>query len=95
VLGATPRQLSDEGWAGSVSPDGSQIVFLKSPGFGESGGKIWLMKADGTQQHEISSLSQPGQTFASPIWEPDALDHLREISYRYGSDRDARASERP
>jgi len=37
VLGGTPRQLSDEGWAGSVSPDGSQIVFLKSPGLEKAG----------------------------------------------------------
>jgi serine/threonine protein kinase len=78
VLGGTPRQLSNEGWAGSVSPDGSQIVFLKSPGFGESGGKIWLMKVDGTLQHEIPSLSEKGQTFASPIWTPDGRSIMYE-----------------
>jgi eukaryotic-like serine/threonine-protein kinase len=32
ILGGNPRQLSDEGWSASVSPDGSQIVFLKLAG---------------------------------------------------------------
>jgi hypothetical protein len=32
ILGGAPRKLSDEGWAASVSPDGSQMVFLKELG---------------------------------------------------------------
>src|SRR6202043_2159679 len=37
IVGGNPRQLSDEGWSASVSPDGSQIVFLKAAMYGEAG----------------------------------------------------------
>ena len=50
IVGGTPRQLTDEGWSASVSPDGSQIVFLKAALFGETGGELWLMSADGSNQ---------------------------------------------
>src|SRR6202795_1951356 len=50
IVGGTPRQLSDEGWSASVSPDGSQITFLKAAMFGETGGELWLMGADGSKQ---------------------------------------------
>jgi eukaryotic-like serine/threonine-protein kinase len=84
ILGGNPRQLSDEGWSASVSPDGSQIAFLKSAGFGETGQEMWLMRADGTDQRKIISLSEDGTMFASPVWSPDG----RWIAYerfRYGA----------
>jgi serine/threonine protein kinase len=84
ILGGNPRQLSDEGWSASVSPDGSQIAFLKSAGFGETGQEMWLMRADGTDQSKIISLSEDGTMFASPVWSPDG----RWIAYerfRYGA----------
>ena len=85
ILGGSPRQLSDEGWSASVSADGSQIAYLKSAGFGETGQEIWLMRADGTDQRKIS-LSEEGTAFASPVWSPDG----RWIAYqkfRYGAFR--------
>ena len=60
ILGGNPRQLSDEGWSASVSPDGSQIVFLKLAGFGETGQEIWLMRADGTDQRRIVAPTADG-----------------------------------
>jgi Tol biopolymer transport system component len=72
ILGGTPRQLSEEGWSASVSPDGSQVAFLKIAGFGESGEEIWLMRADGTGQRKVVSASDDGSVFASPVWSPDA-----------------------
>jgi Tol biopolymer transport system component len=84
ILGGSPRQLSDEGWSASVSADGSQIAYLKSAGFGETGQEIWLMRADGTEQRKIISLSEDGTVFASPVWSPDG----RWIAYqkfRYGA----------
>ena len=69
ILGGNPRQMSDEGWSASVSPDGSQIVFLKGPAFGEGGKEIWLMRADGTDQRKVMSFPEGG--FASPVWSPD------------------------
>ena len=71
ILGGSPRQLSDEGWSASVSPDGSQIAFLKSTGFGETGQEIWLMRADGADQRKIISPSEAGSFLASPVWSPD------------------------
>ena len=69
ILGGSPRQLSDEGWSGSVSPDGSQIVFLKGAGFAETGQEIWLMRANGADQRKLMSFPEGG--LASPVWSPD------------------------
>ena len=64
------RQLSDEGWSASVSPDSSQIVFLKRAEFGgDSGQEIWLMRANGSDQRKLMSFPEGG--FALPVWSPD------------------------
>jgi Tol biopolymer transport system component/DNA-binding winged helix-turn-helix (wHTH) protein len=70
ILGGNARQLSDEGWSASVSPDSSQIVFLKRAEFGgDSGQEIWLMRANGSDQRKLMSFSEGG--FALPVWSPD------------------------
>jgi serine/threonine protein kinase len=69
IMGGNPRQMSDEGWSASVSPDGSQVVFLKGAGFGETGQEIWLMRADGSEQRKL--ISFPEGRIASPVWSPD------------------------
>ena len=69
IMGGNPRQISDEGWSASVSPDGSQVVFLKGAGFGETGQEIWLMRADGSEQRKL--ISFPEGRIASPVWSPD------------------------
>jgi Tol biopolymer transport system component/DNA-binding winged helix-turn-helix (wHTH) protein len=69
ILGGNPQQMSDEGWSASVSPDGSQIVFLKGAAFGEAGQEIWSMRADGADQRKLMSFPEGG--FASPVWSPD------------------------
>jgi eukaryotic-like serine/threonine-protein kinase len=84
ILGGNPRQLSDEGWSASMSPDGSQIAYLKSAGFGETGQEIWLMRADGTDQRKIISLSEEGTAFASPVWSPDG-HWIAYQKFRYGA----------
>jgi len=70
ILGGNPRQLSDEGWAASLSADGSRIVFLKAASYGESGAEVWLMNADGSDQKKIV-FSKAGEVYGSPIWSPD------------------------
>jgi Tol biopolymer transport system component/DNA-binding winged helix-turn-helix (wHTH) protein len=70
ILGGSPRQMSDEGWSASVSPDGTQIVFLKGAGFADTGQEIWLMRANGAEQRKLISLSEGG-LLASPVWSPD------------------------
>ena len=69
ILGGKARQMTDEGWAASVSPDGSQIVFLKSAEFGEMGQEIWLMRANGADPRKLMSF--PEGAFALPVWSPD------------------------
>src|ERR1700719_390300 len=69
ILGGNPRQLSDEGWSASVSPDASQIVFLKGAAVAEVGQEIWLMRADGSDQRKLMSFPEGG--FALPVWSPD------------------------
>ena len=69
ILGGNPRQLSDEGWSASVSPDGSQIVFLKRAAVADVGQEIWLMRADGSDQRKLMSFPEGG--FGSPVWSPD------------------------
>jgi eukaryotic-like serine/threonine-protein kinase len=85
IVGGTPRQLTDEGWSASVSPDGSQIVFLKSALFGETGGELWLMKADGSNQRRIITAADDGTAYSSPVWSPDghwvAYDKFRFGAY--------------
>ena len=85
IVGGNPRQLSDEGWSASVSPDGSQIVFLKAAMYGETGQEIWMMRADGSDQHKIIAASAEVPIFSSPVWSPDghwiAYDKFRFGAY--------------
>jgi Tol biopolymer transport system component len=85
IVGGNPRQLSDEGWSASVSPDGSQIVFLKAAMFGETGAELWLMRADGSDQRRIISANGDGAAYSSPVWSPDghwiAYDKFRFGAY--------------
>src|ERR1700720_4294681 len=70
IVGGNPRQLSDEGWSASVSPDGSQIVFLKTAVFGETAEELWLMRADGSDQRRIITAAGDGTAYSSPVWSP-------------------------
>jgi len=76
ILGGSPRKLSDEGWSASVSPDGSQIVFLKAPAYADMGQEIWVMGANGGEQRKLISTSG-NELMASPVWSPDG----RSIAY--------------
>jgi eukaryotic-like serine/threonine-protein kinase len=85
IVGGSPRQLSDEGWSASVSPDGSQIVFLKTAVFGETAEELWLMRADGSDQRRIITAAGDGTAYSSPVWSPDghwiAYDKFRFGAY--------------
>lgn len=70
ILGGTPRQLSDEGWSATLSPDGSQILFVKVPAFADTGMEIWTMKSNGSDPHKLTEVSG-NMAVASPTWSPD------------------------
>jgi eukaryotic-like serine/threonine-protein kinase len=86
IVGGNPRQVSEEGWSASVSPDGSQIIFLKAAMYGETGQELWLMRADGSDQRKIISAPEDGTVFSSPVWSPNghwiAYDKFRFGAYR-------------
>ena len=67
VEGATPARLTqDAAYDGqpSWSPDGTRIAFISA----RSGAKnVWVMNADGSDQHRLTSLVHAG----GPKWSPD------------------------
>ncbi len=72
VFGGTPRKLIDGAENGLVSPDGSQLAFLR----GEYGGQeIWLAQPDGGNAHKL--LGEQGDNISAFAWSPDG----RRISY--------------
>ena len=67
VFGGPPQKLIENGERGAVSPDGSEVVFLR----GEYGREeIWQMEADGQRAKKI--LGQPGDNFETVVWSPDS-----------------------
>jgi DNA-binding winged helix-turn-helix (wHTH) protein/Tol biopolymer transport system component len=61
ILGQPPVKLLDGGNQAAVSPDGSQIVFVRG-----KGRELWLMAADGESPHRI--LVAVNEYLASPVW---------------------------
>jgi DNA-binding winged helix-turn-helix (wHTH) protein len=81
ALGGSPRKLADQGREAAVSPDGTQIAFLK--GTSESQ-ELWVMGADGEQPRKLAG--QTGDLFRSPAWSQDGkrIAFLRGV-YRAGT----------
>ena len=66
VFGGSPLKLADNADRGAVSPDGSNIIFLR----GEYGREeIWQMQSDGQQARKV--LGQAGDNIQSAVWSPD------------------------
>jgi DNA-binding winged helix-turn-helix (wHTH) protein/Tol biopolymer transport system component len=81
VLGGSPRKLLDNARNGAVSPDGSQIAFVRGDTTNQ---EIWLASAQGEQQHKVMGqtgaveeeqyseiLGEPGEIFGQLVWSPD------------------------
>jgi Tol biopolymer transport system component/DNA-binding winged helix-turn-helix (wHTH) protein len=76
VLGGTPRKLSDVGSSGRVSPDGTQISFLKGPW---DANEIWLVDPSGNGARKIV---EGGRDFFGPAsWSADG----KRLAYVHGS----------
>ena len=65
VFGGSPRNLTDDGAAGSVSPDGSLIAFQRS----DFGREEWVMRSDGAEQVRVAA--DKSSWVGSPKWSPD------------------------
>jgi DNA-binding winged helix-turn-helix (wHTH) protein/Tol biopolymer transport system component len=61
ILGHSPVKLLDGGNQAAVSPDGSQIVFVRG-----KGKELWLMAANGESPHRI--LVAANEYLAGPVW---------------------------
>ena len=80
VLGGNARKVLDNARNGSVSPDGSQIAFIRGDATNQ---EIWLASAQGEQQHKVmgqtgppgeqqsQTLGEPGEIFGQLVWSPD------------------------
>jgi Tol biopolymer transport system component/DNA-binding winged helix-turn-helix (wHTH) protein len=80
VFGGGPRKLMDNAEARSVSPDGSQIAFVRGEVLHQ---EIWLMSADGELPHKV--LGDLGDMFGSVVWSPDSrLLAFVRFNYRGG-----------
>jgi Tol biopolymer transport system component/DNA-binding winged helix-turn-helix (wHTH) protein len=66
VFGGAPRNLMESAERGAVSPDGSQIAFVRGD---YSHQEIWQMQANGEQAHKI--LGEPGDNINALVWSPD------------------------
>jgi Tol biopolymer transport system component len=77
VFGGNPRKLMENAEARSVSPDGSQIAFVRSEK--KKNQEIWTVSSDGEQARKI--ISETGEMFGSVVWSPDS----RRLAFvRYG-----------
>ena len=82
VLGGSPRRLLANARDGSVSPDGTQIAFVRGNGKDQ---EIWLSSALGEQQRRVVGQAQgqveqqvyrevlgdTGEIFGQLVWSPD------------------------
>jgi len=92
ILGGAPQILVDDAESGSVSPDGSQIAFLRRTYLSvleregstvHTAGQLWVMAANGDNPHRFAgptNLAEPaslGQQISAVAWAPNG----RRIAY--------------
>ena len=80
VLGGEPRQLCDDAWAWSVSPDGSQIACVHGA-MAIGSPEIWRMQANGEEARKLVAFDN--RTSVGPVrWSPNGqhLAYLRKFS---------------
>lgn len=65
VFGGSPRQLVENGEAGSVSPDGTHIAFHRL----DSTQQEWVMRSDGTDA--VMVVNDKNSALLQPKWSPD------------------------
>ena len=84
IFGETPHKLIDGAESGVVSPNGSQILFLRNEtGFPQ----IWWVRSDGEDPRKL--LAAPHHFYSSLAWSPSGdrfafLDEIFQPSYAGG-----------
>jgi Tol biopolymer transport system component/DNA-binding winged helix-turn-helix (wHTH) protein len=88
VLGGAPRELVADTDAGSISPDGKQIAFLRGDKFDHS--ELWLASTDGGEPR--MAVSVPGFVVGPPAWSPDSqrLAYMKDVYWPGYSTEDVR-----
>lgn len=66
IMGGEPRKLTESGRDPSVSPDGSQIAFLRGS---VAIPEVWLMQSDGGNPRRL--IGQEEMPFGPVAWSPD------------------------
>jgi len=66
IMGGAPRKLIDDGRMAAVSPDGSQIAFVRGASLGA---EIWIMRDNGESPRGL--VSRTNRMFGHPAWSPD------------------------
>lgn len=87
VFGGPAQKLSDAGYGAAVSPDGSQILYIRRSGAAE---EIWLMAADASRAEKVLGNSE--YSFGQIAWAPQgdkfayARTRTRYYTMRSGAD---------
>jgi Tol biopolymer transport system component/DNA-binding winged helix-turn-helix (wHTH) protein len=66
MLGGDAKKLTEDGKARAVSPDGSQIAFVRGAEMPQA---LWVMDVDGSHTRKL--VGQTSDTFGPVAWSPD------------------------
>ena len=74
VFGGSPRQLADDASAGSVSPDGAHIAFLRLDLTYHDlfAREAWVMRSDGTDPVKVAAAKSDGSQVGASTWSHDS-----------------------
>ena len=88
ALGGAPRKLLVDAEAGSVSPDGKQVAFLRGDKFDDS--EIWLADSDGGEPRVAVHVA--GFVVGPPAWSPDSrrFAYLKDVYWPGSRSEDVR-----
>jgi len=88
LLGGAPRRLVADAEAGSVSPNGKQVAFVRGDKFDHS--QIWLASTNGGGAR--MAVNVPGFVDGPPAWSPDGqrFAYLKDISRLCSSQEEVR-----
>ena len=72
VLGGTAKKIAEgllQNSAIGFSPDGNQFTFVRR--FEKNGSALFVINADGTNEHKLVSIEEPRRLSVDPAWSPD------------------------